>query len=434
MRSGLRVALVLATIAWAAPRAASAGDSHKGPYLQHLGSSAVDVRIELDKAAAVSVEVSRDPPVADAAKGAPVTSPVAPFHSVHLSGLQPSTRYRYDVHVGAATYHGTFVTAPEDSSHAPFTFIAFGDNRSGAEAHARVVSAIAKESYDFLINTGDFVIMGGDEGAWQTFFNIEEPILESHCLFACIGNHELVEDRHAANYERYFGPTEPAAPSAPLYGSFRWGRARFFLLNAFENWSSGAERAWLDDELKRADTEPGIDLRVAVMHHGPYSAGKHGGNKAILAAHVDDLLVAHHVDLVLQGHDHMYERGEAKGLKYILTGGGGAPLYHDFTPVPSTRKAEATYNYVLATVTDDNVAIVSKRPDGSILEECSFARGGSWLCDARPVGAPAAVVAPPASRPLARCGCSVPGVPAGWPFASPVALVLAALLVRRRRG
>jgi len=433
---------------------AAADPVQKGPYLQHLSSTSVDLKLELRAPGPVTVTVSRDAPDA----GAPLTfsSPVAPFHTVHVAGLSPATRYRYSVHVGThpasggttrdsvhevpqASHDATFVTAPADTSHEPFTFLAYGDNRTDGPAHERVVQAIAKESYDFLVNTGDFVNQGSDEDAWQSFFDIEEPILKDHCLFACIGNHELHNDKAAVHFERYLAPVEPTAidPAPPIYGSFRWGRARFFLLNAFDEWQEGRERVWLEAMLNRADKEEGVDLRIAVLHHGPYSAGPHGDNKAFLAAHIDELLTAHHVDLVLAGHDHIYERGEAHGLKYVITGGGGAPLYRELTPRPSTRKVEAAYNYVMTTVTDGQVSITAKRPDGSLIETCAFVRVGSWLCDPPPPQ-PAAEHAPVTTTtttppPAMRCS-HVPGEPSapGLATASFVLLGLALSLARRR--
>ena len=56
MRSGFAAAL--ACLLMAASHAAVAGDSHKGPYLQHLGSSSVDLRLELGAPAAVSASLA----------------------------------------------------------------------------------------------------------------------------------------------------------------------------------------------------------------------------------------------------------------------------------------------------------------------------------------------------------------------------------------
>jgi hypothetical protein len=127
----------------------------------------------------------------------------------------------------------------------------------------------------------------------------------------------------------------------------------------------------------------------------------------MIAGHVDDLLRSHHVDLVLAGHDHIYERGDAGGLKYVITGGGGAPLYRDNTVLPSTRKLEATYHYVLTTLTDDALSIVARRADGSLLEECSAGHTGSWRCDPPPPAPAVASGAPPTNAaPEHSSGCA----------------------------
>jgi hypothetical protein len=433
----------------AATPALAADGVLKGPYLQHTAPSSVDIDVELSKPSALTVDVTPDAqPDASARASTDATfvsrtstfaSRTATFHAVHITGLSPATRYKYVVHVDRALLPGSFVTAPEGTSHEPFSFILYGDTRTDGPTHERVVHAIAGESYDFLVNTGDFVIEGGDERAWQTFFDIEGPLLRDHCVFACVGNHELVSDQEAAHFERYLGP-EIAAPSeaaAPVYGSFRWGRARFFLLNAFTSWSSGPERAWLDDALSHADHEPDLDLRVAVIHQGPYSAGPHAGSKSLKDAHIPELLTSHHVDLVLSGHDHIYERGEAKGLKYIVSGGGGAPLYQDLTPLPSTRKVESTYNYVLITVTDKDVSTIAKRPDGSVVDRCSFARGGSWDCDPpRAAPAPSPQPAPSKKAPAdaAQCGCRVPGRRASTGGLTWAVLAVAVASAMARRG
>jgi hypothetical protein len=440
----MRVCLVLVALAVTVvgSPAAAADELRKGPYLQHLTGTDVDVRVELATALPLTVTVAADGGDGGAAPPRTITSPAASFHSVHIGGLAPDSRYAYTVRAGSTARGGAFVTAPAGASHRPFTFVVYGDNRSDGGTHARIAEAISKESFDFLIQTGDLVVTGADESAWQSFFDVESSILRDHCLFAAVGNHELHNDRFAAHFERYFAPTEPAAGSsdaAPLYGSFRWGRARFFVLNAFEEWGPGKERTWLEQALALADREAGVDLRVAVIHHGPYSAGPHGNNDELLAAHIDELLAAHHVDLVLSGHDHIYERGQAGPLKYLVTGGAGAPLYREIKAIPSTRKVEATYHYILATVTDAGVAIVAKRPDGSVVDQCSFARGGPWLCDPAkaevapdPNATTGATHAVPQS-PGSACGCDTPGhLPGSWGALAAAAAAAIVASARRR--
>ncbi len=101
---------------------------------------------------------------------------------------------------------------------------------------------------------------------------------------------------------------------------------------------------------------------------------------------------------------------------------------------------EATHHYVVATVTDDGVAIVAKRPDGSVVDQCSFPFGGAWACDPKPpTPAPAAaerdrIQAPVTPPPVPLCACYAPGAPAGDALAGLAALGLASLAALRLRS
>src|SRR6185436_8944345 len=136
--------------------------------------------------------------------------------------------------------------------------------------------------------TGDFVENGSSLRQWATFFDIEAPLLRQRCLFSCVGNHELADGR-GADYLRYFGPRDldpsraDASDQTPysldqLDGTFRWSNARFFLMNGMVPYRAGASRAWLENALGSADNEPGLQWRIVVIHHGPWSSGPHGDN------------------------------------------------------------------------------------------------------------------------------------------------------------
>jgi 3',5'-cyclic AMP phosphodiesterase CpdA len=244
-----------------------------------------------------------------------------------------------------------------------------------------VARAIAQVPADFLVQTGDVVAYGGNADLWQHFFDIEKPLLAERPIFAAIGNHEMVDDAAGANFARYFGFLAPDATQAPAqpYSTARVGNVRLFLMNTMNNWQDPAEQAWLERELARSDAEGDGVWRVAVMHQGPWAAGPHGPNTAIVAAHVPELLAAHKVDLVVSGHDHIYERGQAL-LKYIVSGGGGAPLYEAHA-TPTTRKVEAVHHFVTVTAGRRDLRIVATRDDGTVIERCGFVKGGPWDCD-----------------------------------------------------
>lgn len=414
----------------------------KGPYVQDLSSSAVSIRFELETKGPASVELSHDnePPIVV------MDRDESSFHAVRVDKLKPATRYSYIVRaLGATSARGEVQTAPADDSRAPMSFLIYGDNRTDPDAHAAVVRAMKQSPTDFLVHTGDFVASGGSASDWQAFFDIEAPLLRDRCLFACVGNHELFEDSAAANYVRFFTPS-PAGGTTRLFGSMRWSNARFFFLNAFDDWSGGEQRAWLNDELARADSEPGLEWRFAVVHHGAWSAGPHGSSPKLTSAGIPALLAAHKIDLLVSGHDHIYERGESNGMRYLVSGGGGAPVYRNSKALSSTRKLEATHHFVEVTVNDKGVQLAAKRADGSLIEKCGFAKARGWDCDpsaSPPASGPLppspqarpAPEAPAAPAPSGRCGCRAVG--GGRDGAAALGLVACAVIffrARRQRG
>ena len=452
---GLRTCLIYvavalcAVLAPASSRAEAGVKVLKGPYLQALGPTSVEVRAELDAPGAVSVKIT-----AAGDGGAPRTvrdDAAVTMHVVRIDGLHPATHYAYTLALAssasggdAGTAKGEFTTAPASDSKAPFSFLVYGDNRTDAASHAAIIRTMLELPSDFVINTGDLVQDGASDANWQSFFDVEAPLIRTRNVFSCVGNHEIT-DGAGANFLRYLGPTYDARGGGgkpKLYGSFRWADARFFLLDAFESFDSGPERAWLDDELARADAETGLVWRIVVMHQSPWSAGPHGGNPRALRAGIPELFAAHRIDLVLAGHDHIYERGFASGIRYVISGGGGAPLYEIERRLLSTRKVEAVHHVIEATVEGDAVRLETKRADGSVLERCSMTKGREgWDCDPAP-GPPNKIeTAPNVPPPPAKHGCAVGAARGREPFApAPAfsALALAALagsrLRRRRHG
>lgn len=423
--------------------------------MQDLASDSASIRLELDPPADGRVEIEvegpenvkkRLVPERRPEAGAGGSGPVA-FAAFRATGLTPKTAYRYRVLVAdkaVAAGEGAFTTAPPPGDTGPFSFILYGDNRSDDGAHAAVAKAVAGAPADFLLHTGDFVEDGSDELQWQRCFEIERALLRDRCVFAAVGNHELVQPS-GENYQRYLGtPGDgfPANDRRRFYRTMRWGNLRVFFLNAMDGATTGEEKAWLAGELTKSNAETGITFRIAVLHHGPFSSGPHGPNARLWNSGMTDVLREQRVDLVLSGHDHIYERGDAKGLKYIVSGGGGAPLYPIRKRQPSSRVAESVHHFVEVKVNGQELALVAKRVDGSTIDKCGFAKGGPWDCDkdAKNVAAaPASKDVPPApSTPSAsRCGCEVPGSSrdvGSLAVGSAAFVALAVARVRRRKS
>ncbi len=389
----------------------AAGTLRKGPYFTHVGAHELEARLEFS--------TDGDVPVVGVlllggqAAGT-ISSASRDLHVLSFSRLNAATTYEFIAKQGGVEIaRGHVTTAPVE--RVPFRFMAYGDARSQPAAHEAVVRAMLAVPADFLVHTGDMVETGDSARDWESFFQVETPLLRERAIFACVGNHELhLASQGEVPFLRYFG-TAPTS-TAKLYETFRWSTTRFFLLNAMDEWT-GEERDWLANALEAARSETDLDLRIAVLHHGPFSSGPHGPNKRLLAGGVLQLLERGGVDLVLSGHDHTYERGRRGSLKYLVTGGAGAPLYPEEKRIPETEKFEASYHFVEMAVTGTRVQMAAHRVSGSLIENCSFEGKGAWQCvptgatrvEAPPIPEQTAPAAGPAPVRAPRCACRVPG-------------------------
>ncbi len=370
---------------------AQASIFESGPYIASLSAHDVMVRVETEGTEALTLTVEPG-----AHKGSD-DSPKSGVHSLVATGLDPKTTYHYTVTTSRGGKElGSFTTAPADDDKADVRFVLYGDDRGGVATHEMVAKRVADEPIDFLVNTGDLVADGRIGSQWEAFFDIEDKLLRDHCMFTAVGNHELIQE-NGASYLRYFGTPEQQQKHW-FFTTFRWGFIRFFVLNGEASFLA-EDRSWLERELSKADTEANLLWRVVLIHSGPFSSGLHGDNDKLHGAEVPKLLREHHVDLLLEGHDHIYERGASDGLRYVVSGGAGAPLYPIKHLRSSARKVESAYHYVVFQLGPDTGKLIAKRLDGSIIEEVGFTKRNLWNDDG-PTIAPASTKPQTTTTPL----------------------------------
>ncbi len=368
--SGACAPIVGAALFAASTANAGGSEFESGPYLSQLSARSVVVRVETESAEEVTLtaEPGKLRVIDDKAKTG--------VHSLGFDALSPSTTYHYAVQSNrGAREEGTFTTAPADDDTKNVRFTLYGDDRSGTTIHQAIVKLMLDEPADFLVHTGDLVADGRIAAQWEGFFDVEDKLLRERCLFTAIGNHDVLEENGAA-FLRYFGTAEQQQKHV-LYTSFRWSFLRFFVING-EGTFLGEDRVWLERELQKADTEPGIVWRIVVVHDGPFASGLHGDNDRLHGAQLPQLFRDHHVDFVLEGHDHIYERGTSDGMRYVVSGGAGAPLYPIRHRRVTARKIESVYHYVLFDFGRDKGRMTAKRVDGATLEEIGFSKSNMW--------------------------------------------------------
>lgn len=272
-------------------------------------------------------------------------------HQVTLTGLKPDTRYYYAI-ANADAGPCSFTTAPQKPR--PFRAAIYGDTRSHPEKHAEVAEAILKFRPEFVINTGDLVWDGRLWDQWDDFFKAVGPLASQIPYYSAIGNHE----RTAANYLLFFG-----FPGNEQWYSFDYTSAHFIVLNSNEDFSPASDQyQWLKEDLEKAQKT--FAWRFVVMHHPAYSAGRYGSNEDLIRDLVP-LFVRYRVQAVFSGHDHNYQHHRQQGIHYIVTGGGGAPLY-DVKKADSLIYGETSLHYLQMEVDSSQVKFRMVRMDGSI--------------------------------------------------------------------
>ena len=194
-----------------------------------------------------------------------------------------------------------------------------------------------------LDNISGTVFTAGDnayvDGTYTEYLNCYEPTWGRHKSRTkpSPGNHDYLTSG-AAGYFQYFN-------NVPSYYAYDLGAWRIYSLNSEINASlSSAQVAWLSNDLAANPRQC-----VAAYWHKPrWSSGSnHGDNMGMQA--IWQLLYDAGAELVLNGHEHHYERfsemnasgaAVSQGLREIVAGTGGASLY----PFGSPKSASQVRN------------------------------------------------------------------------------------------
>ena len=225
-----------------------------------------------------------------------------------------------------------------------YKVLAFGDHRppSGEkppEVFLKIMEEINKEDGAFVIDGGDLVYSG-------TIYEWAELMKVWHWnkpIFLAPGNHEY-QGEGVSIFHYLFGPDEDY--------TFVLGDYLYIFMNNVENGYTLSPKQWeaLQNALKLAN-ETGRRA-VIVMHAPPYDPRPNGGHTMDPASAEKLLdLMREYNAFGIFSHIHLYWNGTYKGVHFIITGGGGAPLY-------ATPEEGGFYHYVrLGMGTDGNITV-----------------------------------------------------------------------------
>jgi len=367
---------------------AAAQQLTRGPYLQSVTQSSVYVVWEQDAPSRPEVRYGSAAGSLNEAVTAPSTG-TRP--EVQPTGLAPGHTYHYGVFQDGSKLSADGLTIPTAvTAGTSFRFILYGDTRSDAVAHQQVINAMAaEEGVRLVLHTGDLVSDGEISEQWDELFALEQPLIGSVPMFAVLGNHETNDGWADLYFDSLVLPANAPVPEA--FYSFDYGSVHFLALDSHINaypWYicitddkiydlcfTEEQLSWLESDLDAANDSPDIEHIVVVIHAGPYtSMDDRSGNGQI--RELLDLFAQKRVSLIVSGHDHYYERGtSSNGIPYIITGGGGAPLYEIGAPngEPHTVEHNASvHHYVIVDVEGSELKITAMGLDGQPIDTLSL--------------------------------------------------------------
>jgi hypothetical protein len=269
------------------------------------------------------------------------------FHHVALDKLDPDSTYHYRVtHDGGEAVTGTFTTAP--ATPRPFRFATFGD-MGVSEGAAANVATLVSHAPDLCFVVGDLCyadLSGGMQelralpytpATWDAWLTQVQPSASRAPWMSTVGNHEMERDGSDLGYGSYLARFRtPGNGPSPVTFSFTYANVGFVALDGNDvsyeitrnNGCVSDQDGWLRRTLTDLRADPAVEFIVVGFHNCMYCTnllhGSDGGTRARWAS----ILSEFGVDLVVNGHNHCYERTHPiDGVTYLTVGGGGQAEY-----------------------------------------------------------------------------------------------------------
>jgi predicted phosphodiesterase len=208
----------------------------------------------------------------------------------------------------------------------------------------QMVTARGVFPFEFVITLGDNIYTGSQPSDFDKAFAVPyKPLLDAGVAFyATLGNHDKTN-------ERFY---KPFGMNGANYYAFKKGNVRFFALDS--NYMDRKQTTWVESQLRDAGNG---DWKICFFHHPLYSSARFHGSDADLRKVLEPLFVEYGVDVVLSGHDHVYERVRPQqGIYYFVEGASGSLRAGNLSPSALTAKGfDADRSFMMIEVAGDDL-------------------------------------------------------------------------------
>jgi hypothetical protein len=307
----------------------------------------------------------------------------AHYFSGRLEKLTPGERYVYRVGSEAAWSEWFQVRMP-DAAHNKISFLYFGDAQNDLKS---MWSRVIREAYktvpqvDFMLHAGDLINRFDRDVEWGEWFYAGSYIHATVPSMMTPGNHEYGKGvQLSPQWRRQFNLPRngPKGLEETCY-AVNYQNLKVISLDAEQIDESPAYReqqaVWLDSVLTH-DPRPW----TAITFHYPVFSTSPNRDNENLRRHFKPIFDKHHVDIVLQGHDHAYGRGSVKnvptgysvkdktsGTVYVVSVSG--PKMYELSNDPwMQRKARNTQLFQIITIERNTLSFGSYTARGELYD------------------------------------------------------------------
>ena len=235
--------------------------------------------------------------------------------------------------------------------------VIYGDVRSGYLTHIKIANMVAEEKPDMIIFTGDIASNSRNYIHYLQHTRFERTLWNMAEYYPVRGIHESTYWLYDAFFD---------LPNDKSYYSFDRMGMHFIVLDCWNVYKPLEEKQmqWLKEDLEKNKNKP-----ISVAMHVPlFTSGKYEPyNEPDLLALFDK----YNVLFVFSAHVHSYERSLYKGTNYIVTAGGGAPLYPVTRDNPYKVVRENVHHYTVLTRDNDTYTLKAIDINGNIIDTVS---------------------------------------------------------------
>ncbi|MBD0360954.1 MAG: metallophosphoesterase, partial [Nitrososphaeraceae archaeon] len=277
----------------------------------------------------------------------------------------------------------TLLSSPSQAL-SDFNFAAVGDWECTSHTIDTVNNILDKKP-ELVIGLGDFSY----KPTTDCWFKIVDPIDE--IMKISIGNHDEDSSAELDSLMSHFNLTKP-------YYSFDYQNVHFTIIYTSLGETSSdrlnvplrkdsEQYKFINDDLAKASTDPNIDWIVAVYHKFAYTSPSTLGTVDELRKTLHPLFDKYGVDLVLEGHQHNYQRSypmrynsddpnnpivtttnsnnknsytNPKGEIFVTVGTGGAPLFNLTGKAPYIASQHVGYGILNVDVINNGKTLSAK--------------------------------------------------------------------------